>query len=1046
MNKKTVSMLIGAGIVLGAAGATTQTVHADALSDAEAAASAQAQAKAQADAAAAEEKQAQAAYDAAANDQKDAENTAKAEADSAVSKAQAEVNKGTTALEQAKQEQSDAQAAVADAAAAKDAADKAYENAQASAPNAETAKTEYEQAQKAADDAEVDAEAKKEAYDSANEAALRARHADEDAEHAASAADSAVEMAKDAETKGKAVADQQKIVDEASAKTDAKQKEINSKQQDISAKAREVAEKKSDYDKAVSEQTKLISDNAASLGIDPSSATADEVYEKAVEKAAEAKKALEDAESNKTAVEEASKDAVTKKAEGSFGYFKSRGHDMQSLLDMAEKYSYTSTARDEHGNLITKTVAEYTQMGADGDATSLENMMRALDILREINTMRTTDDNFMAYKDDTHHLAPFKVTDYVMAVSQLRANMAQFIMGHTHWTQMGENLAYGYSDPAVGWYTEEKAKYDSGVRVSKEIGHYLQITDYFYQSAGLGVCTKDGASPDYGTYCSLGFSDEDKRTWNASDYKTGTTTWTSDPTDTGVDFDTYYNDFKAYYDGVMNGTAAIRDADDAVTAAQNANTAAQALVTALNNVKSRIASTYSTYTTAKGELDTLNSQLDTLKTEKVPLDTALSGARNTLSEKQNAYNQSVQKYRNAVYSYDLYGGEREREGKGMSEAQRIVYAESLQANASAKKTSTSAALSDAQKKASDAKAAYEAAVKQADILVDTASKKKAAYDAAKANAGTVLQAKTDAEHASQVLADAQSYLTVANEKVSTLTDALADAEGALQDAQAVKNELDAYLKGGDGGERYGYLAQKRDAARKAGDVLVSAKSRNHAARAAYNNAATKVEQANAAYQNSITEMYRLYNPNSGEHFYTASAAERDFLDSIGWNYEGIGWYSDGRQDVPLYRQYNPNARTGSHNYTTSKQENDFLASVGWNAEGIGWYGSRSTTGITPGARLTSVEKGNVPIVELLNLQVSRPVAKPVSVETGSYTAVTVPDTDTAAKAVGTSVVKFNETKQEKTNALPGLLTACLASGAAFAVGAAVEERRKQKNV
>lgn len=86
------------------------------------------------------------------------------------------------------------------------------------------------------------------------------------------------------------------------------------------------------------------------------------------------------------------------------------------------------------------------------------------------------------------------------------------------------------------------------------------------------------------------------------------------------------------------------------------------------------------------------------------------------------------------------------------------------------------------------------------------------------------------------------------------------------------------------------------------------------------------------------EMYRLYNPNSGEHFYTSSIVERDHLISVGWNDEGIGWYSDEEQLVPLFRQYNPNAIAGSHNYTTSQVENDSLVLVGWNGEGIGWYG------------------------------------------------------------------------------------------------------------
>ncbi len=89
---------------------------------------------------------------------------------------------------------------------------------------------------------------------------------------------------------------------------------------------------------------------------------------------------------------------------------------------------------------------------------------------------------------------------------------------------------------------------------------------------------------------------------------------------------------------------------------------------------------------------------------------------------------------------------------------------------------------------------------------------------------------------------------------------------------------------------------------------------------------------------SNTPVYRLYNENGGEHHYTTSVAERDMLVSLGWNDEGIGWYSDDAHTVPLYRQYNPNSFANNHNYTTSLGENDWLVSIGWRAEGIGWYG------------------------------------------------------------------------------------------------------------
>lgn len=83
-------------------------------------------------------------------------------------------------------------------------------------------------------------------------------------------------------------------------------------------------------------------------------------------------------------------------------------------------------------------------------------------------------------------------------------------------------------------------------------------------------------------------------------------------------------------------------------------------------------------------------------------------------------------------------------------------------------------------------------------------------------------------------------------------------------------------------------------------------------------------------------MYRLYNPNTGEHFYTATEEERDDLSRVGWTYEGIGWIAP-TTGAPVYRLYNPNAPGGDHHYTGSKEERDNLVSVGWRYEGIGWY-------------------------------------------------------------------------------------------------------------
>ncbi len=88
-------------------------------------------------------------------------------------------------------------------------------------------------------------------------------------------------------------------------------------------------------------------------------------------------------------------------------------------------------------------------------------------------------------------------------------------------------------------------------------------------------------------------------------------------------------------------------------------------------------------------------------------------------------------------------------------------------------------------------------------------------------------------------------------------------------------------------------------------------------------------------QGTYAPMYRLYNPNSGEHFYTKDLNERNQLVTVGWDYEGIAWWTpldSLSTDTPVYRLYNP--RSGEHYYTTNIQEVNQLP---WNKEGVGWY-------------------------------------------------------------------------------------------------------------
>lgn len=86
-----------------------------------------------------------------------------------------------------------------------------------------------------------------------------------------------------------------------------------------------------------------------------------------------------------------------------------------------------------------------------------------------------------------------------------------------------------------------------------------------------------------------------------------------------------------------------------------------------------------------------------------------------------------------------------------------------------------------------------------------------------------------------------------------------------------------------------------------------------------------------------SELYRLYNPNTGEHFYTLNWNEKTNLVSHGWRYEGVAWKTTPK-GLPVYRVYNPNARdAGTHHYTLLSEEVASLVKVGWKSENVAWF-------------------------------------------------------------------------------------------------------------
>lgn len=101
------------------------------------------------------------------------------------------------------------------------------------------------------------------------------------------------------------------------------------------------------------------------------------------------------------------------------------------------------------------------------------------------------------------------------------------------------------------------------------------------------------------------------------------------------------------------------------------------------------------------------------------------------------------------------------------------------------------------------------------------------------------------------------------------------------------------------------------------------------------------------------QVHRLFNLDTGLHFYTASAVERDLVvnSSDNYRYEGSS-FSEGTATAPeakpVYRFFNLN--TGGHLYTVSEAERDLVRDrlSNYNYEGIAFYGyTKEQPGTTP---------------------------------------------------------------------------------------------------
>ena len=155
-------------------------------------------------------------------------------------------------------------------------------------------------------------------------------------------------------------------------------------------------------------------------------------------------------------------------------------------------------ATDAVNVLKTAKYASSTKIGTESDATSLTNMAKTFDFMRECNQLRAK-----------HGLKPLVVTDRLMAIAQSNLNWSDKNVAHSQQFNVGENLSWNYKDPFTGWYDDEKAT--NG-------GHYRNIINETYVTTGFAVCTA-GRSGKYSVSHGQVFEFKADKTFTVDEYE-----------------------------------------------------------------------------------------------------------------------------------------------------------------------------------------------------------------------------------------------------------------------------------------------------------------------------------------------------------------------------------------------------------------------------------------------------------------------------------------------------------------------------------------------
>ena len=475
------------------------------------------------------------------------------EKEKALAEAQKALEEAQNTVSTLTQQKAETEAKVTEATQNVENAQKAYAEAQAS----------VNEAQKALDTAVANYNEKKAIYDGASDPTIKAQYeADiKNAENELVTAQTNLQVALENQTaKANAVTSAEKSLSDVNqeilnldAQIAEKQKALDMLNQTINDAETALNEAKAQLETAKANQASKEKElETAKINLEK--AKQDVVEQQS--KVSEAQEAVIAQEKVVTQLRADKEQAQAKIEQGSKGFFEAYGYT--DALKILEEQSTANGGS--------------TNIGAENDATSLENFKRALSMVRYGNALRTSDTNFTGRED-------LKVNPTLFAISQVQINATANgkIFDHSGLYNVGENITASSiqkDDQGLykGWYNSEKQVYDyitakgwtiADVRNDEakynevmnavghgniQIGHYLNLTGLDSDATGTAYIYSKTPALD-GYRCNAG---QVFAYISRSSYITEVNTMTID------EFEAQFN---AYYNKLMNADSILKDGE-----------------------------------------------------------------------------------------------------------------------------------------------------------------------------------------------------------------------------------------------------------------------------------------------------------------------------------------------------------------------------------------------------------------------------------------------------------------------------------------------------